>query len=210
MNKKIFAIASAICCITASLICFSACNHHDGYNGPGSGSGYPKPPVYEHIHNWKTELEYDDNYHWRKCNDSCDIKGGHAVHNFSNDGVCETCRKADMHSCFYTSTSNDGTYCEITELKYCYQGNMIVPAAMGETPVTVIAARAFRNRKEIISAEIPSSVRTIGASAFSGCTSLTAITYKGTKAQWNEVNKTSWNSGSSITTVHCTDGDIVL
>jgi hypothetical protein len=43
-----------------------------------------------------------------------------------------------------------------------------------------------------------------------GCTSLTSVTFGGTKAQWNNVSKgTNWNADTPAITVHCTDGDII-
>jgi len=52
-------------------------------------------------------------------------------------------------------------------------------------------------------------VTSIGDCAFSGCTSLTSITYAGTKAEWDSISKGSgWNYGTGNYTVHCTDGDI--
>ena len=45
--------------------------------------------------------------------------------------------------------------------------------------------------------------------AFHYCTSLTSITFKGTKAQWNAISKSDyWNAYTGSYTIHCTDGDI--
>ena len=45
--------------------------------------------------------------------------------------------------------------------------------------------------------------------AFKGCTSLTSITYSGTKEQWNRIEKGyGWAYDTGYFVVHCTDGDI--
>jgi len=49
----------------------------------------------------------------------------------------------------------------------------------------------------LTSVVIGGSVTSIGIYAFSGCTSLTSIKYRGTEAQWNSISKGSyWNSGT--------------
>lgn len=45
---------------------------------------------------------------------------------------------------------------------------------------------------------------------FGGCRSIKTITFRGTKAQWEAIEKgDEWNYGTVGYTVHCTDGDIV-
>ena len=56
---------------------------------------------------------------------------------------------------------------------------------------------------------IPDSVTSIGEHAFSGCSGLTSITFKGTKAQWQAISKgSSWRVRVPETVVHCSDGDV--
>lgn len=51
----------------------------------------------------------------------------------------------------------------------------------------------------------------IGRGAFSGNTNLITLDYRSTMADWEAIEKHySWRSGSSIRTIHCTDGDITL
>ena len=62
---------------------------------------------------------------------------------------------------------------------------------------------------------IPESVTSIRQNAFKNCSSLTNITYKETKEQWNKIDK-SMASGkvdwcdSTLKTITCTDGVITL
>jgi len=49
----------------------------------------------------------------------------------------------------------------------------------------------------------------IGESAFSYCSRLTSISFNGTMAQWNAIEKNDyWNVDTGNYTIHCTDGDI--
>lgn len=83
-----------------------------------------------------------------------------------------------------------------------------------ELPNTIINIdeSAFESCKVLTNINIPSSVTTIGSKAFAYCDNLTSITYEGTKAQWNLINKgNNWNLGSTLLkTVICTDGNISL
>lgn len=64
---------------------------------------------------------------------------------------------------------------------------------------------------EETSITIPNSVTYIGDSAFRVCSSLTLITYQGTKEQWNAISKDDyWKRDSSISTIVCTDGTITF
>ena len=77
-----------------------------------------------------------------------------------------------------------------------------------------VGTEMFSGCTSLTSVTLPSSLTDMSNNVFSGCTSLTEITYTGTQEQWNAIEKSgstwSWNTGSSITTVHCSDGDITL
>ena len=66
-----------------------------------------------------------------------------------------------------------------------------------------IAGYAFEGCDKLTEITIPDSVVSIDIDVFNNCSALTAITFKGTKAQWKAI---SLNDGKY--TVHCTDGDI--
>jgi hypothetical protein len=75
--------------------------------------------------------------------------------------------------------------------------------------ITTLDQYAFYNCSGLRSVEIPNSVTSIGVCAFDGCSSLTDITYLGTKAEWGTIGKGSyWNSFTGNYTVHCSDGDM--
>ncbi|MDE5592602.1 MAG: leucine-rich repeat domain-containing protein [Clostridiales bacterium] len=93
-----------------------------------------------------------------------------------------------------------------------YQCNTLISVTiLGNT---VIDAFAFNNCTALTSVTIGNGVTYIGERAFQYCEQLTDVTYNGTKAQWNAVEKLTnengipWDYGTGNYTVHCTDGDI--
>ncbi|MGN0796737.1 MAG: leucine-rich repeat protein [Christensenellales bacterium] len=74
---------------------------------------------------------------------------------------------------------------------------------------TQIAGYAFWNRTELVSVDIPSSMRRISVCAFKDCTKLETINYNGTMADWNNIVKEDgWDSDTVNYTIYCTDGTI--
>lgn len=79
--------------------------------------------------------------------------------------------------------------------------------------IVQIGERAFSGCRDITQFTIPDSVKSIGKDAFYACIKLKVITFKGTKAQWEKIEKAEkWDNylGEGSCTVHCTDGDISL
>ena len=76
--------------------------------------------------------------------------------------------------------------------------------------VTIIGDGAFSECSGLNSITIPNSVTSIGSGVFDYCSELTSINYEGTTTDWEAINKNDWNDSSSITTIHCSDGDITL
>ena len=82
--------------------------------------------------------------------------------------------------------------------------------------IQAIESETFERCKGLTSITIPSSVTSIKSWSFSMCESLTSITFKGTKAQWNAIEKYgdseesdgTWNRRTGNYTIHCEDGDI--
>ena len=75
--------------------------------------------------------------------------------------------------------------------------------------VTDIGVSAFEECPSMTSVTIPESVTVIEYFAFRDCHQLTTINFRGTKAQWNAIEKqTDWFKPAFSYTVHCTDGDL--
>lgn len=76
--------------------------------------------------------------------------------------------------------------------------------------VTTIASCAFGACTSLTSITLPASLTAL-FSAFQGCTKLESITFKGTTAQWNSINKDDdWNTGIPATYVQCSDGQVAI
>ena len=72
-----------------------------------------------------------------------------------------------------------------------------------------IGDRAFMFASSLVSLVLPASLTSIGESAFDSCSRLTSITFAGTKAQWNEIEKgEDWNCDTPEITVTCHDGEL--
>lgn len=75
--------------------------------------------------------------------------------------------------------------------------------------VTDIGAGTFSGCTFLEDVVLPDTITNIRTWAFKGCIMLGELTYKGTKAQWNNITLGQlWNDESSISVIHCTDGDI--
>ena len=68
---------------------------------------------------------------------------------------------------------------------------------------------AFKNSTLLTSVTIAGNVTSIGEEAFSGCSALNEITFKGKMEQWLAIKKGELWYSSENYTIHCTDGDIV-
>ena len=77
--------------------------------------------------------------------------------------------------------------------------------------VTSIGEYAFADCSGLTSIEIPNSVTSIGERAFMCCSGLTSMTFNGTIAEWNAIEKgDKWNESIPATYVQCTDGQVAL
>ncbi len=109
-----------------------------------------------------------------------------------------------------------------------------IPSTVNSLPVTAIAANAFKDKTNLVSVSIPSSISTVGELAFYNCTSLSTVTipasvisvgarcfercsslttinYNNTSAAWNILvaPATGWNNVTGNYTVYCTNNEII-
>lgn len=94
--------------------------------------------------------------------------------------------------------------------KILYINNELVTSLIIPDSVTSISRSAFQNCSSLTSVTIPNSVTSIGDYVFQKCSGLTSINFKGTKTQWNEIEKGNfWRYGvASNCTINCSDGTI--
>ena len=55
---------------------------------------------------------------------------------------------------------------------------------------------------------MPSSITNLGEAVFAHSYSLSRIAFNGTKAQWENIEKTKWSTSSRVAEVVCLDGTI--
>lgn len=68
---------------------------------------------------------------------------------------------------------------------------------------------AFQNCEKLEKVTLPTSLENLKSSAFCFSYNCTSIVYKGTKAMWNDIEKsTIWDNGMSEYSVECSDGTI--
>lgn len=75
--------------------------------------------------------------------------------------------------------------------------------------ITTIERWSFSDCTMLSNITIPNSIENIGNYPFENCALLHVITYEGTKAQWESINKENFWSGD-IKEVHCKDGIIKI
>lgn len=77
--------------------------------------------------------------------------------------------------------------------------------------MATIEQDAFYYCKSLTSVFISDSVIDIRDGAFRQCDKLVDISYAGMKAQWEKIRiAEGWRIKSSISVIHCSDGDIEL
>lgn len=77
--------------------------------------------------------------------------------------------------------------------------------------ITRLENEVFINCVNLPNILLHNNINYIGRRCFGGCKKLTSIDYTGTINEWENIEKgLEWNLNSSITTIHCTDGDIQL
>ena len=125
-----------------------------------------------------------------------------------NNCIIETETKELIVGCKTSIIPSDGSVTSIS--RFAFSGCSSLTSVTIPDSVTSIGWRAFSGCSGLTSVTIGNSVTWIGGYAFEGCSGLTSITYKGTIADWNNINKGScWNENVPTTCViHCIDGEV--
>ena len=127
------------------------------------------------------------------------------------DGVTTICEEAFWKAVNLESVTLPDSVTEIGESAFA-GGENLTEIALGNGLET-INSNAF-NMCDLRSITIPVSVTHFGTGIFAWCVYLSNITYNGTKAQWNAINKQEttwgdkWDNHMDAYTIHCTNGDI--
>lgn len=91
-----------------------------------------------------------------------------------------------------------------------FMGNSIESVYV-EEPINDIGMFAFASCEDLEEVSLPNTITNIQPYAFRNCVNLTSITFRGTKAQWNNISLGYyWYDGSALEIIHCTDGDIYI
>jgi hypothetical protein len=91
---------------------------------------------------------------------------------------------------------------------YIFQNCAALESITIPDSVTTIGSYAFENCSRLTTVTIPDSVTTINTCTFRHCTALTDFGFRGTVAQWRNVELVQyWKDSAPFTVVHCTDGD---
>ena len=98
----------------------------------------------------------------------------------------------------------------VTEGESAFQScKSLAKVTIGNGVTAIAQSSMFYNCKALTSVTIPSSVTKIGRSAFNDCDSLESVTFQGTKAQWEAIEKEHYYSvGIGTFAVKCTDGEL--
>ncbi|MBQ2987911.1 MAG: leucine-rich repeat protein, partial [Clostridia bacterium] len=117
---------------------------------------------------------------------------GHKINNWTIDremsgnvpglrsGTCSVCGQTVQEEFLFSeglafSQNSDGTY-SVTGIGTCTDTMIVIPSVYEGETVTKIEDNAFKNCTTLVSINIPSSVKIIGAYSFQGCKNLETVT----------------------------------
>lgn len=124
-------------------------------------------------------------------------------HNYV-DNVCTLCGDEIVsHGLAYT-LSTDGTYA-VSGLGTCTDAVVSIPSKHENVLVTSIADMAFSNSLGVTSIFVPASVKTIGKSAFYGCTKLATVIF-GSNSQLTSIGAQAFYQCRSLDGIQLPSG----
>ena len=104
--------------------------------------------------------------------------GEYGAHEFDGE-TCVNCGYTFVASKGLSFTlSSDEEYYVLTGIGSCLDTDIIIPPVYENIPVGAIKAAAFRRNSSITSITVPSSVLTIGETAFSDCEKLAKVVFE--------------------------------
>lgn len=127
----------------------------------------------KHTHDWQPIFSKNDTNHWYACS-GCDEKKEVQAHRYT-DGVC-VCGKVEPKLPESLEYELNGDEYVVVGIGSVTGTNIEIPIKYNGKLVTGIKENAFENRNDLERVEVASSVKEIGAYAFSGCSGLTDVT----------------------------------
>jgi hypothetical protein len=190
-NKTIAIIA--ILAAFGGLFSLTACNKTEIEEEiPSTSESVITNESTEHTHTYANYYQHDNEHHWRECSCGYEEITAYGEHDW-DDGVvitqatftqtgskvltCETCGYTKYESIAAISLSDENNYTYrladdntyvVTGSKYSELRNIVIPSTYKGVAVTEIDDYAFY-ATDIVSVDIPQSIKSIGAHAFEDC-----------------------------------------
>ncbi|MDE6371922.1 MAG: leucine-rich repeat domain-containing protein, partial [Clostridia bacterium] len=184
MNKKLFiilTILTVICVLLLAVGCDKQTaklpdNDNESFSGDSGNNINSGDNTQDHIHTFDEEWTADKQYHWHASSCEHDLIADKAQHNFDLSGMCSICKYYTAYGFTFQFNSDNQDY-TITGLEIDNDNTqLVIPSSYSGKPVTAIDNDAFKDCHNVTSVTIPSSITSIGQSAFAGCKGLIDIT----------------------------------
>lgn len=115
------------------------------------------------------------------------------------DGVLDSFEIASSYNSLPVTSVAEGALSKIKS-----SGTIIM-----STYIETVEEGTFAQSPYVTHIELRPNVKVIENNAFIGCVNLKELTFRGTKAAWEKIEKQSrWNYGTALEVVHCIDGDV--
>ena len=108
-------------------------------------------------------------------------------------GICIICNQDISTKRLIYSNDTQSDALIVSDIGAAKDKDIIIPSVYDGKKVVAIGNACF-NGASIISVDIPDSVTSIERGAFSNCSSLKEVNYKGTEEQWNKIEIGKHNS----------------
>lgn len=157
-----------------------------------------------HVHQYSEEWSYDEAGHWHGCTKSgCTEKSDYAEHDFaSGDCICGK-HKPATKGLSYTLNADGQSY-TCSGIGSVVESDILIASEYEGLPVTGIGASAFSGCTSLIKITIPKSIENIGQNAFLNCLALiiyceTEVQPSGWDKNWNvEECPVIWNCKNNL------------
>ncbi len=186
-TKRLLLVAILAATILLAAIILTACDEEK-----------PEP----HNHTFSVFWSWNDSEHWHDAICGHDLRSDVALHIGDGDN-CEICGYSFTQGVIYT-LSNDGQSYYVSKSKNA-TGNVVIFSYYKGLPVTRISNNAFEYCSSLTSITIPSSVTSIGESAFFNCYNLQTVAFE-EDSQLQSIGNRAFGSCESLTSITIPSG----